>query len=59
MIQGAQAQRGQRPDQIGADVERIEGAIVGEQALDYFRAQTEGEGYGKEGEIERSSASGI
>lgn len=59
MIQGAHAHGGQRPDQVGADVERIEDAAVGEQSLDHLRSQTESEGYGEEGEIERSAASGV
>lgn len=59
MIQGAQAYRGQGPNEVGGDVERIEDAVIGEQALDYFRAQPESEGHNEEGEIERSAASGV
>lgn len=59
MIQGAQAQRDQRSDHVGADVERVEDAAIVEQWLDYLRAQSESDGHGEESEIERSAASGV
>lgn len=59
MIQGAQAQRDQRPDQVGADIKWIEGTPVGEQGLDDLRSKTESEGHGEEGEIERPATSSV
>lgn len=59
VIQGAQAQRDQRTNHVGADVERVEDAVVVEQRLDYLRGQPESEGHCEECEIERSATSGV
>ena len=59
MIQTANSQRGERSDNIGANVHRVEVSVIGEKALQDLRAEAKSERYDKEREVERSTATGV
>ncbi len=59
MIPAADCEGGEGADDVGEDVEGVEGALVGEEALDHFGADTERERYGDEGEVEGAAARAV
>lgn len=59
MVQRAQAQRGERPREVGDDVEEVEVAAVGQEALQELGADAEGERADDEGEVEGAAAVGV
>lgn len=59
MVPRAQADAGERADDVGDDVVEVELAAVGEEALEELGADAEDEGADGEGEVEGAAAVGV
>lgn len=56
MVPCAQRHAEQRAEHVGDDVEQVEFAAVGQQALEDFGAEAEAEGADEEGQVESASS---
>lgn len=59
MVPAAQADGTETPDDICEKVEQVEGAIIGEKALDDLGSDTEDERADDQAQVQRSSARSI
>jgi hypothetical protein len=59
MVPSAQADGAEAADDIGEEVEEVEGAVVREEALDDLGADAEDEGADDEAQVQRAPARGI
>lgn len=59
MVPAAQADGAEAADEVGEDVEGVEGAVVGEDSLDELGADAEAEGADDEGQLQAAPAGGV
>jgi hypothetical protein len=59
MVPATQADGTETADDIREEVEEVEGAVVGEEALDDLRADAEDEGADDEAQVQRAPARGV
>lgn len=59
MVPATQADGTETADDIREEVEEVEGAVVGEEALDDLRADAEDEGADDEAQVQREPARGV
>ena len=59
MVPAAEADSAETANDVGEEVERVEVAAVGENALDDFGADAEDQGADKKGQVEVAAAGGV
>lgn len=59
MVEGAEAEGGERADNVGDDVVEVKVAAIGQEALQELGADAEGERADDEGEVQRAPAVGV